>query len=809
MVTSVRRGAHSGGRSDLGWGLFLLAVTIVVFAPSVGCGYIWDDDQYVQNNQTLRSFDGLLRIWFASRSTPQYYPLVFSSYWLEYRLWGDRPAGYHLVNILLHAAGAVLLWRILIRLGVTAAWFAAAAYAVHPVQLESVAWVTERKNVLCGLFYFGSALVFLRWSGIGAGGGATAEESPHHRRGKDKSKVAEPAPASSECHTTSRAGSGEIEPRESTCRRAYILSVVLFVCALLSKTVACTLPAALLLVLWWKRGRFPRKDLPALGPMFAIGIAMGLVTAYLEKHHVGAVGQEWGLSLLERCLLAGRIICFYAGKVIWPHPLIFIYSRWQISSADWQQYLYPAGFLVAVAVLWAVRRRIGAGPLVAVLFFAGTLFPALGFFDVYPMRFSYVADHFQYLASVGMIVLAVAAGHRLLLLAGRRSRPIMAVVGAGILAVFGGMIWTRTPVYENEETLWRDTLARNGQAWIACNNLGHMLQNRNPPRLQEAEAFYRQALEMRREAFEAYHNLGAVLLSEGKAEEAIGYYRRAMELAPKISATHHQMGKALNSLGKADEALGYYRGAVEISPSDAALRCALAEFLQSVGKTDEAAAEFREALKLDPNQPQALCCLGLLLQSEGRVEEAVGLFKNALRVDPNFANAHFALGTALQLQNKLDQAILSYRQALRFKPDFAQVHYMLGAALEVQGRPAEALGHYQQALQGEPNWTEPMVRAAWLLATQADSGLGRPDQAVQLAERAAQLTQYKEAPAMDTLGVAYSATGQFERAISAGQRALELATAAGDARLAEQVRVRLGLYAQGIAYRAPRAARTN
>ena len=349
-----------------GWilGLFLVAATVLAYQPVWHAGFIWDDDVYVTNNLTLRSVDGLRQIWCKLTATPQYYPLVHTSFWLEYHLWGLNPVGYHVVNVLLHALAAILLWRVLVRLQLPGAWLAAGIFALHPVAVESVAWVTERKNVLAAVFYFAAALAYLR--------------------GRRRERMA--------------------ESKSGVSLRWYFLAFALFVAALLSKTTACSLPAAMLLVIWWKRGRIAGRDVWPLLPFFAAGVALGLVTSWLERTHVGAQGPEWAFSFPERCLIAGRAVWFYAGKLFWPANLTFIYPRWQINTGAWWQWIFPVAALAVVAVLWRLRRRIGRGPLVAVLFFGGTLLPALGFTNVYPMRYSFVADHFQYLASVGLIV---------------------------------------------------------------------------------------------------------------------------------------------------------------------------------------------------------------------------------------------------------------------------------------------------------------------------------------------------------------------------------------------------------------------
>ncbi|MCP4901658.1 MAG: O-GlcNAc transferase, partial [bacterium] len=354
--------------------VLLLVLTASAYFPVVSCGFIWDDDAYVERNGNLQGVRGLYRIWFDVTATPQYYPMVHTTYWFEYQLWELKPAGFHVTNVLLHWIAAVLLWRILSLLNVPGAWLIAAVFGLHPVHVESVAWITERKNVLSAVFYLGSALAYLR------------------------------------C----KLGSGS--------RWLSTVSLLLFVAALLSKTVTATLPAALLLILWWKRERLCREDVRELLPFFALSLAFGMLTAWLEVHHVGALGDEWSLTFLERTLLAGKIVCFYIWKLLWPSNLTFIYERWNANFHSAWQLAFPAAVTAVLLTLWGLRNRLGRGPLVAVLFFIGTLFPALDFFDVYPMRYSFVADHFQYLASIGIIALVIGGAARLLSQAPRRLR---------------------------------------------------------------------------------------------------------------------------------------------------------------------------------------------------------------------------------------------------------------------------------------------------------------------------------------------------------------------------------------------------
>jgi len=428
--------------------LLILCLTVLAYGPAFDAGFIWDDDDYVMENETLSSPTGILNIWLSPRSTPQYYPLVFTSFWIEYRLWGLHATGYHITNILLHALSALLLWRILLRLQVPGAFLAAAIFALHPVHVESVAWVTERKNVLSLFWYLAAAYHLIRFFHLDAD------------------------------------GDGQ---RPSFENAHYWLALFFFVFALLSKTVASTLPAAILLAIWWKRGRVGVADVLALLPFFVVGIASGLGTVWLEKHHVGAEGVIWDLSYMDRILIAGRAIWFYAWKLLWPVNLMFNYPRWTIDASMWWQYLFPAGVALVIVLLWSLRKRIGRGPLTAVLFFCGSLFPALGFFDVYPFRYSFVADHFQYHASIGMIVL-LSAGFSAVVSTRKRLMPMFIVGWMVILAALGIQTWRQTRVYHDLETLWRDTLEKNSQSYLANNNLGTLLQKKNRP--LEAMAYF-------------------------------------------------------------------------------------------------------------------------------------------------------------------------------------------------------------------------------------------------------------------------------------------------------------------------------
>ncbi|MCG6916201.1 MAG: tetratricopeptide repeat protein [Deltaproteobacteria bacterium] len=668
----------------------LIFITLVAYIPAIQGGFVWDDNDHLTENQTIRSLQGLGQIWFAPKSNYLYYPMTFSSFWLEYRLWGLNPTGYHVVNVLLHALSALLLYRILLCLNLPGAWLAAAVFALHPVHVESVAWVSERKNVLSGFFYFASALCLFRFFGF----------------------------------------TGKREKKPNLWW--YLAGLLLFICALFSKTVTCSLPAAMLLVLWWKRGGVKGGEVAALAPFFALGLAMGLTTAWLEKHQVGALGSEWDLSFVESCLLAGRALWFYLGKLILPVKLIFNYPRWQVDGSLWWQYIYPAGVLLVVFILWLIRRRIGRGPLVAVLFFCGTLLPALGFFDVYIFRYSFVADHFQYLASVGLIALLIGVATKLASRLPKWPQRSFSAVGLIVLLLLGGQTWHQGYVYRDMETLWNDTIAKNPRSWLALNGLGVVLAEQG--KFQEAIFHYSQALEVKPDHYKAHNNLGNALARLGRYEEAMNHYKESLRLRPDYAEAHSNLGNVLASQGKFQEAIYHYSEALRSEPDYVEAHINLANVLASQGKFDEAMNHYEEALRLKPDYAEAHYNLGNVLAVQGRFQEAIRHYKEVLRLKPYHAEAHNNLGNLLEAQGKFREAADHYAQVVRLKPDYAEAHNNLANALASQGKFAQAIDHYTEALRLKPDNAEAHNNLANVLAGQGkfEEAIGHYEEALRL-----------------------------------------------------------------------------
>lgn len=568
-------------------------LALLAYLPTLSNGFIWDDDDYVVNNLTLRSPDGLRRIWFELGATPQYYPLVFTTFWAQYQFTADDPFPFHAVNLALHITGAILAWRILRRLplpgGDTAAWVVAAVFAVHPVHVESVAWITERKNTLMIALYLGAFLAYLRWND------APADTSRRHGW--------------------------------------YALSLVLFALAMLSKTVAASLPMALLLVLWWRDGRFTRNDVIGVIPFLTLGVPLGILTVFVERHYVKAVGFDWSLSFAERVLIAGRALWFYVAKLIAPIDLVFIYPRWEIDARDPKQYLFPLAAVGLVALCWAMRRRWGRGPLAGVLFFGGTLVPALGFFDIYPMRYSFVADHFQYHASLGILALLVGVAAEAL---SRMRQPFgkrIATVGAAaILLPLAVTTWRHCHNYRDLWTLWNHVIDRNPSAFIAWINRSAIHSEQG--RLDEALADLQRAIDLNPRAHEAWSNIARIELHRGRLEQAEHAANKALDVLPTYIAAINVLGEVRLKQGKPADAEALHRRALSLRPADAEGLYRLTIALASQGKTDDSRKVFAKLLMMPVDDPRMDEAMGRMLMQTGRPADAVMNFRAALRREP-------------------------------------------------------------------------------------------------------------------------------------------------------------------------------
>jgi tetratricopeptide (TPR) repeat protein len=716
----------------------IFGVTLLAYEPALHGSVLWDDASHI-TAPALRSLAGLGKIWFRLGTTQQYYPVLHSAFWLEHRLWGDSVLGYHLANVLLHATAACLFAFALARLRPAAAetalprtgdWLAAAIFALHPVCVESVAWISEQKNTLSLVFYLLSAIAYLRFDRGRKGGW-------------------------------------------------YTLALGLFILALLSKSVTATLPAALLLILAWRRGRLAwREDVVPLLPWFAIGVSSGLFTAWVERAYIGARGQAYDLGALERLFLAGRVVWFYLGKLLWPTDLAFIYPRWTVAAtAAWSAGVL--GVAGALAVLWGLRRW-SRGPLVAFLFFTGSLLPALGFFNVYPFLFSYVADHWQYLPCLGIIALAAEgatdAGRGMILplrgVARKAARTALGAAAAGFLMLLFVLSRNQARLYRDVPTLYADTLKKNPSCWMAQGNLGVYLMDNGS--LTDAIGHLREAIRIRPEYADAHNNLGNALSRiPGKSAEAMAEFEAALRLDPGMAEAHGNLGLALvRTPGRFDEgitemetALRGNEDVLEFAALHRDLGAALAEV---PARLPDALKEDAAALRLDPGMVSARMNLGIALSRAGRREDAAQQFEEILRVHPANADAHNNLANVLTLLGRNTEAIGHYRAALHLSPGSPEAHFNLGHALRDDGDGTEAIAEYREAIRHGADRAEVRNSLGYVLLRE-----GRNAEALTEYAQAVRL-QPGSAVFRNNLGIALTRNGRLNEAIATLRRAVEI-----------------------------------
>lgn len=530
----------------------VLSLVLLAYIPALRAGTVWDDDRYLTANETLAAPGGLARIWLDPLATPQYYPLVFTSFWLEHRLWGDAPWGYHLVNVLLHLVNTALVWQLCRRLGLPGAILVAGLFALHPLQVESVAWIAERKNVLSGLFFLGALLAWLRFA----------------------------------------------ETR-SPCRYAAV--VAWFAGSLLAKTATLVFPLALVLVTWAWRPRAVRRDLPWQAALLPFSVAAAAMTAWRE--HAGTAPDALlpELLLVERMMLAGQAAWFYLGKFVWPVGLAPVYPRWQVSAGDPWPLLYTAALAALFVLLMANRARWGRLLAAAAGFFVLALAPSLGLVPFGFQRHAFVADHFVYLPLLGLAVLfaAIVAGVQ------RRSPAFAGRLPAGggvlLLLVLAGLTWRQASHYRDMETFCRYAVARNPRAWSAHNNLGSALAQQG--RHAEAIEHFRAALAVAPDRVDARFNLGQSLRKLGRPGEAVPEFRRALEHSTADAELYNAMGLALAETENLPLAARALEEAVRLRPDYAEACNNLGTVYARQGRFGDAVRAFEQALRLAPDLP--------------------------------------------------------------------------------------------------------------------------------------------------------------------------------------------------------------
>jgi tetratricopeptide (TPR) repeat protein len=652
------------------WGLLLIALVVIAYSRVFNAGFIWDDDRHLTRNPCVVGPLGFKEIWSAAHAF--YYPLVLTTFWALHKFVGLNPLPYHLLNVVVHGCSAVVLWRVLRHLKIPGAWLGAAIWALHPVMVQSVAWVTELKNTQSCLFYLLSILCFLKWKESREHGGAVFKGTRQPAKGRRPVEL-------------------------------FVLSVFFFVLATLSKPSVVMLPAVLALSIWWQNRRLTARNIMSLAPFVAISVLASAWTIWEQRFHSGATGPDWAQTWPERFIIAGRAVWFYLSKLVWPHPLIFMYPRWEMNSSQLVAWLPLLALLAGLIALWFVKANWGRAVFFAAAYYLISLFPILGFFSVYFFRYSFVSDHFQYLASMGPLALAGAG----IALASsrhgstspmpvprrnmkRRQNPVPTTLRASavtsqlflvstiLLLVLGFLAWQQSASYRDSETLWQTTIDRNPSCWMAENNLGSELLEAN-----------------------------------GDPSAAVAHLEKSLRLRPDLLEAHRS----------------------------------LAYGLLRKGETDEAMAEARVALNLDPGDPDAHGVLGTVFMGKGLVDDAIAEFSRALEIRPNHSKAHYNLAIALLEKHETRKAIEHYEKALEEEPNYVEpltnLAWIFATSPDATIRndpKAVELGEKANHLTGGTN---PLVLRTLAAAYASNKSF---DKAVEISRRALQFAQEQRNP---------------------------------------------------------------
>jgi protein O-mannosyl-transferase len=720
--------------------LFLALAVWAVFGQTLRYEFVnYDDDIYIYENPTITGGLNLHKIgWVFTHDNglDEWFPLTDISHMLDWQIYGPDAGGHHLTNVLLHAATAILLFLVLRKMTGTL-WrsaFVAAVFAIHPLRVESVAWVTERKDVLSGLFFM---LTLWMWA----------------RYAQKRSRVE---------GRESNAGSASwaLDPRRWTLD--YYLALVFFILGLLSKTMLVTLPFVLLLLDYWPLNRLsssvpriPRPRLPAWPGLvlekvpFLLVSAVACVPTVLVQKNVGSVVQ--GLTFPWRVGNALMAYVDYLGHMIYPVGLALIYPHPGKHLSVWRVGLSVLVlFIISVGIL--AGRRKHPYLLVGWLWYLGMLVPVIDFMQAGEQA---RADRYTYLPQIGLYIL-VAWGAVECCDSWRYRRAILGSAAGVILAGLLAGSYVQTAYWQNSVSIWTHTLAYTSQSPVAHCNLGIALAAKG--KLEEAVQHFNQALQLNPDDAKALNNLGKVLTTQGKFNEAMQHFERVLQLNPNDAKALNNSGVTLAFQGKPNEAMQYYERALQLKPDYAEAHYNWGNALTAQGKLDEAVQHYQRALQINPDFPEVHCNLGLVLTRQGKLDEAVQHYQRALQLKPDYAVARNNLGSVLAAQEKLDGAAQYYEQALQLNPNNADALNNLGVVLARQGKLDEAIQHFDRALQLNPD----------------------------------------DASTHNNLGITLASQGKLDDAIKQFQQALNLARARNNTALAESILTRLQHYQSAL-----------
>jgi len=761
--------------------LALVALVVFAYAQTLDAGFVvWDDDDHIYENRHIVAEDGFADA-FRDWRDPAFYPLTFSLWWTEWRLANGEPWLFHLGNVVLHAANAVLLGLLFRALGLGAglSWAAAGLWALNPVQVATVAWATERKNVLYVFFYLAALLAYAR-------------------------SLVPPDGA------------------KSTGRAAFLLSLALFTASLASKATAVTLPVAAAALHWTVARPFDRRAIARLSALFALALVAGGL--HVSREQVTPL-----LPFDTRAMVAARAIWFYVGKFLWPADLVPVYPRWPLDRVVGFGLVSLAGIGAVLLAAFVEARRLPRAAWFGGLLYVSNVALVVGIVWFPFMIYSFASDHLVYLPSAGLALLAVLAADAVLRWIGVPARAALATI-ALLWVVLAGATRAQTAYWHDTESLWGRTLQYDPANALAHKNLGAELLEKGD--LDEAQVHFEEVLrsnpgdheallnlgvvaaergqweEARRHYEEtlargfyeslALRNLGIVAANTGALDEAVSYYERALAIDPDDAATRTNLGAARVALGDLEGGIADHRAALRADPRFLAARFNLASALEQAGRHDEATVHYEEASRLAPDDPDPLYRLGVLALRQSRPAQARAYLERVLVLAPERADVAYDLGAALLAEKQLEPAIAALQRAATLAPGDVRTAGVLAGLLEESGRTGEAVVLLERVDAAGTATPRLLSRLAWIRATSTDPRWRDPEAAVRLAERAAGNASAPHPVFFDTLAGAYAGAGRFEEAVPMAQRALEQ-TEPGSPAARERER-RLALYESGKAY---------
>lgn len=674
--------------------LALLALTLAAYWPLHTAGFIWDDTTWLVKNHFAHHWRGLWNIWFNPHDSIQYYPMVYTFFMVQWHLWGAHALGYHLVNIVVQGVNAILLWRVLAALNLRSAWIAAAIWAIHPVQVETVGWVVEQKSLLSALFLFLALLAWCEFSNV-------------------------------------RGGRPTDQPRLS--RREwylYVLGSFTYILALFSKTDACMIPVVLLFVLWWKRGRINSRDVLLLIPWMILGCLAALMTIHIEHGQAGANGAEFKFTLAQHFIIAGKDLWFYPFKLFWPWPMLEVYPRWSIHHLAMWEWIFPITAAAVPLALLAWAKKIGRGPLVAVCIYGMLISPLLGFIAFTSEAYTFVADHYQYLACIGIIILVtefiagllaqssasvnnvVAPAPKAPIESGPGSTPWSRVNWAGIclagltLTALGGMTWAQCEIYTPPNRIWTHDLKYYPKSWMAMQAIGvydftHGNQTAGLPMLLAANRL------AKGHGMLVSADLGDAYRSLKQYHHAILYYRRSLMLASDQPFIIAHLVQCYTYVGNWTQAYDDVARGIHLYPRSAVLQNELAQILAKAGYAKRAIPHYLLAIKYARRNEASILALAKLLDSTGQWNKASFYYQRLITSFPTYIRGHFSYGVALLRHGQADGAVQEFRTVLQLarqararkhtlgkngppEPWRIETHRQLALALQATRHPRQA-----------------------------------------------------------------------------------------------------------------------